>query len=252
MPTQAVQDIVAVEDFARLFGQHAQQFKLSARQLDQLSLAQHCVRVQVNLQTVKNQPMMLGHSASAPQHGLQACHQLTRLKRLGQIVISPQFQANDAIHHITARGQHDDGNIACAITTLANGAAQLKAIHLGQHHVQNCGVKMACPQLGQTSARPVRERERQVKPLKVHRQRWPELLVIINQQDIRHGALSPSRDRPFKPEPGPTRGPPTPHPLLTRPSRVCGSSSHALAVAERGSDCQKSQRQPQSAQGSWL
>jgi hypothetical protein len=71
----------------------------------------------------------------------------------------------------------------------ADGAAQLKAIHLGQHHVQNGDVKAACPQPRQAIAGLEGLGEGQLEPLEIGGQRRAELFVVVNQQNTVHVAF---------------------------------------------------------------
>jgi hypothetical protein len=104
---------------------------------------------------------------AAAQHGLQAGHQLARLEGLGQVVVGAEFQAHHAVHHLAARGEHDDGQVAAA----PDGAAQLEAVHLGQHHVEDGGVKTALGQQLQPRAGAQRLHQFQLEALEVSGQR---------------------------------------------------------------------------------
>jgi hypothetical protein len=79
-----------------------------------------------------------GCGGRAPaQHGLHAGHELARLEGLGHVVVGAQLQPDHAVHHLAAGGEHDQGDVAGA----ADGAAQLEAVHLGQHDVEDGGVE---------------------------------------------------------------------------------------------------------------
>ena len=123
---------------------------------------------------------------AAAQQGLDVRHQFARLEGFGQVGVGAELQAHHAVHHVAARGEHDDGDVAL----LADGAAELEAVHLGQHHVEDGGFKRAAAQARQSLAGLERLGEFQLEPLKVGFQRWPELFVVVNQQDAVHAAFS--------------------------------------------------------------
>jgi hypothetical protein len=192
MAAQAVQDVVAVEHLAGLGGQQRQQFELGAGQLDLLAQAQHLACFKVDRQALEDSARAgRRHGALAPQYGLHARHQLARLKGLGQVVVGAQFQADHAVHHVAARGQHDDRDVAF----LANLAAQREAVHLGQHDVQDGRVVGAGAQFGQPLAGAQGAVQHEVKTREVGGQRRGQVLVVVDQEDAGHAAIIGSRVR---------------------------------------------------------
>ena len=65
--------------------------------------------------------------------GLDSGHQLAHGKWLGHVVIRARLQPKDLVGLLFSGGQHDDGHRAAAVT---KRRADLKAVHLRQHHVQ--------------------------------------------------------------------------------------------------------------------
>ena len=63
---------------------------------------------------------------------LDARHQLTHGERLGDIVVCTQLETHDLVGLFLTGGQHDDRRVLFR----AHPPADLKAVHLGQHHVQ--------------------------------------------------------------------------------------------------------------------
>ena len=169
-----------------------------------------------------------GAAARAAQDGLQPRHQLARLEGLGQVVVGAELQADDAVHDLAARGEHDDRQVAL----LADGAAQLEAVHLGQHHVEDGGVEAALraaapgPALGRVALLQLH-----VEALQVGRQRRRQQLVVVDQQDAVHGRHARMRrsrsQRRFR-----TRQPPRPR--LSMNSRSFGLLLGLQAVVEVG------------------
>ena len=66
-------------------------------------------------------------STSRPLAG----HEFAWLEGFREVVIGPQLKSYDSICHFSARGQHDDRNMA----GLTNSAAHGKTIHVGKHNV---------------------------------------------------------------------------------------------------------------------
>jgi hypothetical protein len=74
---------------------------------------------------------------SAPQDRLHSRQQLARLEWLGQIVIGAELEPDDAIHGITARGEHQDRRLRLR----PNAAAHIKTVDIGQREVENDAVE---------------------------------------------------------------------------------------------------------------
>ena len=60
------------------------------------------------------------------------------LERLRQVVVGPELQAHDAIHHLPACGQHQDRRADAA---LAQRPADVEAVAARQHHVEQDDVE---------------------------------------------------------------------------------------------------------------
>ena len=116
------------------------------------------------------------------QDGLHARQQFARLEGLGQVVVGAEFEADHAVHHVAARGEHDDRQLAL----LADGAAEFEAVHLGQHHVEDRGVEAAAAQQRQPGAGPGGVLQLEPGPREVRRQRRAEKFVVVDQQQARH------------------------------------------------------------------
>ena len=69
----------------------------------------------------------------SPQHRMNARGEFAWIVRLGQIIIGAEFEPHDAIHVLTVRRQHDNGQRGLG----ANLAQYFKAANAGQHHIQD-------------------------------------------------------------------------------------------------------------------
>src|SRR5262249_39265736 len=67
-----------------------------------------------------------------PEDGSNPSEEFPWFEGFRQIVIRAHLQTNDAVHRVAARGQHEDRKAGA----FANLAADVKAIHVGEHQVQ--------------------------------------------------------------------------------------------------------------------
>jgi hypothetical protein len=88
------------------------------------------------------------------------------------------------------------------LPVVADAPADLKAVHLGQHHVQDHGVEAAAGQHLQRRAGPRGLQHLQAVALEEGRQRRPQSFVVVDQQQAAHGldcgrwrCLTPSLSR---------------------------------------------------------
>jgi len=123
--------------------------------------------------------------ARTAQHGLDAGQQFARLERLGQVVVGADLQADDTVHHIAARGQHDDGRVAFA----ADRAAQFEAVHLGQPHIEDDGVEGLRPKHRQAGAGACGARGFDLETFEEGRQWRGQPFVVVDQQNAAHGSI---------------------------------------------------------------
>ena len=68
----------------------------------------------------------------APVDGLDARDKLLRLEGLNDVIVRAELEAEHAVERFALGGKHDDGKIARA----ADFAADLPAVHAGQHDIQ--------------------------------------------------------------------------------------------------------------------
>ncbi|MNG20913.1 hypothetical protein D3C84_1052150 [compost metagenome] len=69
------------------------------------------------------------------QHGADPGQQLTGVERLGQIVIGPHLQPDDAIHFVSLGGEHQHRDLVARLPqTAADGEPVLPRQHQIEHH----------------------------------------------------------------------------------------------------------------------
>ena len=81
----------------------------------------------------------LNQTAHPPQHDGSG-------RVFGDIVIGPGFQPGQDVGIVVPHGQHQDGH-AVDLAVGANGAADGKAVHIGQVHIENDDVRPDLPGL---------------------------------------------------------------------------------------------------------
>ena len=69
----------------------------------------------------------------AAQLGVDAGDELQRTERLGHVIVGTEVQSGDLVDLVVARRQHDDR----PAVGFADLAAQMEAVHVGQHDVQH-------------------------------------------------------------------------------------------------------------------
>jgi hypothetical protein len=70
----------------------------------------------------------------AAQQRLDAREQLGHLERLGEVVVGAELQPDDAVEHLGARGEHQDGRRDAA---LPQRPAHVEPVAAGQHDVEH-------------------------------------------------------------------------------------------------------------------
>jgi hypothetical protein len=124
----------------------------------------------------------------APQQRLEPRHQLDCLERLGEIIVGAQLQADHFVHDLPSRRQHHDRRGHAALTQLA---ADIEAVHPGQHDVEDDEIVATCRRPGQPGF-PVAGRLDAValadQPIA---EREPESGFVLDEQDAQIGHTIP-------------------------------------------------------------
>src|SRR5262245_40652516 len=84
-----------------------------------------------------------GARLRSTQDGVDSRQQLSGVEGLGQVVVGADFQTDDAVDIVAARGQHDDGHLRLR----SKPSQDFDAVHLRHHHVQNDEGKVAAERL---------------------------------------------------------------------------------------------------------
>lgn len=164
-------------------GQEAQDIELARGKLERTAVFIHHAVVARDAQAAALRhgglfPLLAGQRAA--HIGLDARHQLAHGKRLGDIVVRAQLEAEHLVGLLLAGSEHDDRRVLFFADMPKDG----KAVHLGQHHVQQdqigCILQRAAQALG-----PVIRHERVVPlALQVEHQNIRDRLFILNDQNF--------------------------------------------------------------------
>ena len=84
--------------------------------------------------------------------------QFARLEGLGQVVVGPHLETDDAVHGVAAGGEHQDRRVLAA----ADGPADLQPVDVGQRQVEKDEIEAALAVAG--NAAPAVSGTDQAKP----------------------------------------------------------------------------------------
>ena len=131
-----VHELVAGERLAGVAGEEQQQLELALGERDLLGGDGHPARGRVDHELAElERRLRVGARVQAPQHGVDARHELGRRERLDDVVVGAQAQPDDAVGLLAARGQQDDRRAVAVV--LAHAAHHLEPIDAGQHEVEH-------------------------------------------------------------------------------------------------------------------
>ena len=185
---------VAGQDDAGVARQRGQQVELAGAQLEppvaDVGLAPAGIDAQV---ADLDRPAALGRHVGPAQDRLDPRHQGSRVERLGHVVVRAQLQADDRVHVLGAGGQHQDRHVAAA----AQLAADLEAVHLGQHQVQHDQVRVAALVLDQGLLAVGRGHDGEALLLEVQPDQLDDVALVVDDEDglheRQHTSAGPSR-----------------------------------------------------------
>ncbi len=157
MALQRIHDLVSRQHATGALRQHHQQLELMAGQVARLTVEPGNTSTDVDLQPAETQNFVARRlRRGTAQQRLDACQQLARLERFGQVVVGTELQTDDSVQRLAARCQHQQGHAAGALIG-AQLAAQVETIAIGQHQIEQHGIERCGSQRGAT----LRQRRRQ-------------------------------------------------------------------------------------------
>ena len=126
----------------------------------------------------------VGAALGAAQDRADASHQLARVEGLGEVVVGAELEADDAVHVVAPRREHQHGDPGRG----PDGAEHVEAVESGQHHVQH-GEVVAAGRQALHGAGAVRLAvEDEALPGEILAEQLAQLGVVVDQQHARRGA----------------------------------------------------------------
>src|SRR5688572_5580705 len=126
----AIEQVIPGENHSRMRGKIVQQPKLERAEFDVLSRHTDGMRRRINMDVAVEQGVSLRYRILASKQRADTGDQLAHAKRLRDIVIRAELQANHTVGFFAARGEHQDRGRGIALMT-AELAADLEPIHSG-------------------------------------------------------------------------------------------------------------------------
>jgi hypothetical protein len=125
----------------------------------------------------------------AAKHGTDAGDELAGIERLGNVIVSANFQAEDAIDGFSAGGEKNDGHAGVRAQRLE----QFKAGAAGKHNVKNDDVVLAGD--GGIEAGTMIENGENLKSLvlKEALEQGDKSLIVVDNEYTAHGIHSAGR-----------------------------------------------------------
>src|SRR5712671_5797251 len=116
-----------------------EKLKFFSGQVHGIAAAKNLIAPEVDLDVAEGIAVqLLGQSLRAAQYGLDASEQFADGERLGDVVVGAKLEADDLIHFLTARGEHNDRNGRPFGLELL---AHIESAHARHHDVENDQVR---------------------------------------------------------------------------------------------------------------
>ena len=122
---------------------------------------------------------------AAAAHRLDARNQFAAAERLAAVIIRAQFEADDAIHLLIARGEENQRRRPVT----ADAAAQLETVRIRQANIQNDAVKRLLLQGGKGGDAGVVPNNLPVLTRQRVSQRIGNGGIVFNQKNLFHGRI---------------------------------------------------------------
>src|SRR5262249_51145130 len=139
----------------------------------------HLIGAGIDLEPAEPQHLISARARSAPQDRLHPRQQLARLKWLGQIVVGAELEPDDAIHGITARGEHEDRGLRLR----PDAAAYIKTVDVGQREVEDDAIEALARVTRDAELALRRNRDVKSRLAEIALHHLGETRVVFNEQD---------------------------------------------------------------------
>src|SRR5688572_30820205 len=108
-----VEQLLPAKDTSGGASEDREQLELLGRELDRTALHTYLEPVPIDLELADLDENLLlrRHRLAAARDGADACQELPRRKRLGDVVVGTHLEAEDLVTLLDAPGDHDDGDV---------------------------------------------------------------------------------------------------------------------------------------------
>ena len=132
-PDKAEQAL-SVQDQALVAHEGSEEVELLGAQRDRFLGDRHLASQRVEADVADLEDGLGSDGAlAAPEDGLDAGDQLSRVEGLRDVVVGADLEADDLVDVVVAGGEDDDGNVGCLAQLFADG----EAVHLRHHYVED-------------------------------------------------------------------------------------------------------------------
>src|SRR5690348_3191346 len=132
-PTSFVDDSISTKHAAAVTDEQPQKLELGARESEITPAHVSGPLGPIYVEIAESQSLLVLPVHTATQDCLHAREEFPRFKGLWKVVVGAQFKSDDAVGHVSAGGEHDDGDPA----GFTNLAAQRKSINVRKHDIED-------------------------------------------------------------------------------------------------------------------
>src|SRR5580658_9443548 len=130
-----VEEVIAAEDAAGMAGEVVEEAEFSGGGSGESAAHAELHGAGVDLDVFKGDGRRRGGALEAAEDGLDAGEQLAGRERFGDVVVSAEFKAEDAVVFSGTGGDEDDGDGAEG-GMIAQAAADVEAVSAGNHDIE--------------------------------------------------------------------------------------------------------------------
>src|SRR5215831_2008230 len=178
---------IAAESLARMAKEVLQKIELLGGKLHGLPGAGHLTSAQVDLDLAKR-VTFLGNAVGTAEDSLDTGQQLADGERLGNIIVGTELQADNLVHFLTARRQHNHWHRrALGLKLLAH----VQPTHFGHHHVENHEVGRVVKRASQALGSVARGEHFVAFVLEVVAQTSNHVRLVFDNKDSGHNFRTP-------------------------------------------------------------
>jgi hypothetical protein len=162
--------------------EEVQQPVLGGPQRDLTLAGAHPVARIVKRQSVRHQHIGGARRRRAAHHGLDACQELARRKRLGDVIVGATLEAADLVLLLGSGGEQDDRNLLGLLGSLQR-SGQLQAAHVRQHPINQHEIRTGVDDAGAGFPAILRLAHLIARPPQAEGDHVPDRLFVLHHED---------------------------------------------------------------------